>query len=90
LEDGTGKALHPAQKPIKLMAKLISIEPSSVLDPFMGLGSTGVVCVYAGVDFVGIETDSRYYDIASQRIEQAGNLPLFALPEIEQMAMQWA
>ena len=48
----------------------------TVLDPFMGSGTTGVACVQTGRNFIGIEIDEGYFNIAKQRIEQA-QPPLF-------------
>jgi site-specific DNA-methyltransferase (adenine-specific) len=68
-----GGKVHPTQKPVRLMkwclAKLGN--PTSILDPFMGSGSTGVAAVQAGLDFTGIERDPDYFDIACKRIEDA-------------------
>lgn len=68
-------AVHPTQKPIRLKAWCIDQMPwvHSVLDPFMGSGTTGVACVQAGVQFIGIEREPKYFDIACRRIEQAAN-----------------
>jgi hypothetical protein len=71
LEPGTDKALHPTQKPIRLMKRLLAVEPTSVCDPFMGTGTTGVAAVQMGIPFVGIERDERYFQIACKRIEDA-------------------
>jgi len=71
LEEGTKKAAHPAQKPISLMRALIESSPGSVLDPFMGLGTTGVACHQTGRNFIGIEIDENYYNIACERIAKA-------------------
>jgi len=87
LEGGTGKALHPAQKPVELMSELLAIEPDSVLDPFMGLGATGVACAYSGIDFAGIEIDPVYFEIAQKRICEARAIPPLFVPEPEQMEM---
>lgn len=79
----TDGAEHPTQKPVKLMAWTLAQvgHPASVLDPFMGSGTTGVACVQAGVRFVGIERDPAYFDIACRRIEEAYRQPrLFAEP----------
>ena len=46
-----------------------------VLDPFMGSGTTGVACVQMGRQFIGIEKEPRYFDIACRRIEQAQKQP---------------
>ena len=62
---------HPTQKPIALMKKLIdihSIKDQSVLDPFMGSGTTGVACKELGRNFIGIEIEPKYYEIAKKRI----------------------
>lgn len=63
---------HPAEKPVHLMRKIIDETPAPVvLDPFMGSGTTGVAAVQAQRDFVGIEMDERYFDIACRRVEDA-------------------
>ena len=65
---------HPAQKPIRLMTKLISLFTNpgdTILDPFMGSGTTGVACVQTGRNFIGIEISAEYYAIAEKRIAQA-------------------
>jgi DNA modification methylase len=63
---------HPTQKPVSLMRHLISKCGNSIIvDPFMGSGSTGVAAMLDGRDFVGIEQDPKYFDIACKRIEQA-------------------
>ena len=63
---------HPTQKPIVLLEhfiKLLSNEGDLVVDPFMGSGSTGIVCKKSGRDFIGIELDKEYFNIAKKRIE---------------------
>jgi DNA modification methylase len=64
---------HPAEKPVPLLERLISKHPNclTVLDPFMGSGTTGVACARLGRRFVGIEIEPRYFDIACRRIEEA-------------------
>ncbi len=65
---------HPTQKPMKLMNELIGLFSNpgqSVLDPFMGSGTTGVACVNLGRKFIGIEIERKYFDIACERIDQA-------------------
>lgn len=61
---------HIAQKPVEVMAHLLSILPegATVVDPFMGSGSTGVAAVRAGINFIGIETDAHFCDVAARRI----------------------
>jgi site-specific DNA-methyltransferase (adenine-specific) len=64
---------HPTEKPADLMQVLIenSTEPGqTVLDPFMGVGGAGVASVRTGRQFIGIEIDEKYYDIAKERIER--------------------
>lgn len=65
---------HPTQKPIALMEYLIKTytnENETVLDFTMGSGSTGVACVNTKRNFIGIEMDSKYFEIAEQRIKEA-------------------
>lgn len=70
----TGKnRLHPTEKPIKLLDELIklhSFENDTVLDCFMGSGTTGVACKRANRNFIGIELDDNYFEIAKKRIEE--------------------
>lgn len=66
-----GKNLHDTEKPVELMKILVgnsSQENSIVLDPFMGIGSTGIACKELNRRFVGIEIDKDYFDIAQKRI----------------------
>ena len=66
--------VHPAEKPLPLMRYLIEklTQPGdTVLDPFMGSGTTGVACVQTGRRFIGCEIDPAYFAIAQQRIAQA-------------------
>ena len=65
---------HPTQKPVKLLEDLIrtySNEGNIVLDFTMGSGSTGVACINTNRDFIGIELDENYFNIAKKRIEEA-------------------
>lgn len=66
-------AEHPTQKPVRLMQWSIEQvgSPASILDPFMGSGSTGVAATRMGKTFIGIEREPRYFDIACRRIEEA-------------------
>lgn len=65
--------IHPSQKPIGLMKWCLGFFSTSktVLDPFMGSGTTGVACAQLGRKFIGIEIEPKYFDIACRRIEQA-------------------
>ena len=64
------KTAHPAQMPLEVMEKIIGILPDnvSIIDPFMGSGTTGVACKKIGKDFIGIEQDKEYFQIAKIRI----------------------
>ena len=65
---------HPTQKPIELMKWSIEQcknKPKTILDPFMGSGTTGVAAIQMGRKFIGIEREPKYFDIACKRIEQA-------------------
>jgi len=65
---------HPWPKPLPLIKKLVAHwakEGQTILDPFMGSGTTGVACVQTGRKFIGIEIDPGYFEIAKRRIEQA-------------------
>lgn len=70
------EVLHPTQKPISLMEYLIRTytnEGETVLDFTMGSGTTGVSCANTNRNFIGIERDETYFNIAKQRIEEANN-----------------
>lgn len=67
------KVAHPTQKPIKLMERIIEVftnEGDTVLDFCMGSGSTGVACKNLNRDFIGIELNKEYFDIANNRINK--------------------
>ena len=66
------------------------IDANTILDPFMGSGSTGVACAMMGRKFIGVELDQKYFDIACQRIEKAYQQPdLFVeQPKPEQEVME--
>jgi DNA modification methylase len=70
---------HPTQKPVRLMEWCISFLPEAktILDPFMGSGTTGVAAVKLGRRFIGIEIEPRYFDIAVRRISDALKQPDF-------------
>lgn len=75
---------HQTEKPVELIAtiaEVVSPTGGTVLDPFMGSGTTGVACVKLGRKFIGIEIEPKYFDIACRRIEQAYAQPdLFVQP----------
>lgn len=71
LVSGAERLGHPTQKSLKLMEDLISIHTNPeeiILDPFMGSGSTGEAAVRLGREFIGIELDNKYYEIAKKRL----------------------
>ena len=65
------KTEHPCQMPLEVMKKIIGILPDNyiILDPFMGSGTTGAACKELNRDFIGIELDEKYFNIAKKRIE---------------------
>lgn len=70
------KGIHPAEKPIELIQRFIKVssqEGDTVLDCFMGSGTTGVACAQLNRSFIGIEVDPKYFDIAKQRIMESCN-----------------
>ena len=76
--------LHPTQKPVGVMRwSIAKTKGETVLDPFMGSGTTGVAAVQMGRKFIGIEREPKYFDIACKRIEDAqrqGDMFIQALP----------
>ena len=78
-----GPRYHPSQKPIKVMEWCISqvSDARTVLDPFMGSGTTLVACQRLGRQGIGIELDESYFEIAAKRVEEACRQPdLFVTP----------
>jgi site-specific DNA-methyltransferase (adenine-specific) len=70
------KGLHPTQKPLSLMSYLIKTHSNVddvVLDCTMGSGTTGVACVETGREFIGIEMDEKYFNLANERIDKQRN-----------------
>lgn len=73
-KDENGKNLHDTQKPVELMKILVensSQEGDIVLDPFMGIGLTGLACIECGRNFIGVELDPQYFEIAERRLDEA-------------------
>ena len=78
IRKGQEERHHPTQKPVGVMEWCLTHLPDdcrTVLDPFMGSGTTGIACVKAGLSFTGIERDERYFDIACKRVEDAYKQP---------------
>lgn len=72
--DTKNQKVHPTQKPTRVMVwslTQLKDEPMTILDPFMGSGTTGVACINLGRRFIGIEIEPGYFDIACKRIEDA-------------------
>ena len=74
---------HPTEKPVSLMCWCLSFVPNArtILDPFMGSGTTGVAAIQMGRKFIGIEREPKYFEIACKRIEQAVAQPQLFEPE---------
>jgi len=72
-EKGAQRGDHPTQKPLEVMKWAIGHAPNSdtILDPFMGSGTTGVAAVQMGKAFIGIEREGRYFEAACRRIREA-------------------
>jgi site-specific DNA-methyltransferase (adenine-specific) len=69
---GVERNTHPCVKPVDLMrylCRLITPPCGLILDPFMGSGSTGIAAYLEGFNFIGIEREEEYYNIAQQRLE---------------------
>jgi DNA modification methylase len=77
---------HPCQIPLEIMKRIIGILPKDyiIVDPFMGTGTTGVACKELGYDFIGVEIDEKYFEIANNRLngeKPNGETDLFLLPK---------
>lgn len=70
------KGLHPAEKQVDLLKRFVRVsskENDTILDTFMGSGSTGVACKELNRNFIGMEIEDKYFDIAKKRIEEKDN-----------------
>lgn len=77
-----GKIDHPCPRPVSHMLDLVGALSGTILDPFMGSGTTGVACANLGRKFIGIEIEPKYFDIACKRIAAAYAQPrLFTEPK---------
>ena len=83
IRQGNEERYHPTQKPLEVMKWVIDLCPKSetILDPFMGSGTTGVAAIQMGKKFIGIERESKYFDIAWKRLELALAQPQLFEPE---------
>jgi site-specific DNA-methyltransferase (adenine-specific) len=81
IRKGNEKLYHPTQKPVSLMAWILSLKwtpPGTVIDPFLGSGTTAIACERLNRKWIGIEISEGYCEIAANRIEQeAKQLKLF-------------
>jgi len=84
IRKGDDVRTHPTQKPegvMKWCIEHLPLDARTILDPFMGSGTTGVACAKMGRRFIGIEIDERYFEIACRRIEEAYRQPdMFVAP----------
>jgi hypothetical protein len=74
---------HPTVKPVELMrylVRLITPPGGTVLDPFTGSGTTGMACVFEGFDFLGVEREAEYVEIARRRIGSVSPLLATEIP----------
>lgn len=83
---GTPNKQHPTQKPVSLMTWCCEFLPErvTILDPYMGSGTTGVAAIETGRKFIGIERDPAYFEIACRRIKQAASQGRLFAPEAQQ------
>lgn len=90
IRQGNEERYHPTQKPLEVMKWVIELCPKSetILDPFMGSGTTGVAAIQLGRKFIGIEREPKYFDIACKRIEQAVAQGQLFVPEIKQQTQE--
>ena len=75
-KDTNGKNIHDTEKPVELMKILIENSTQKgdiVLDPFVGVGATALACIESERDYIGIELDENYYNIANERVIQCKN-----------------
>ena len=87
MQDG---AVHPTQKPLALMEWCLGFLPNAqtILDPFMGSGTTLVACQRMGRHGTGIELDPDYFDIACKRVDEAARQPDLLIPETQPKPVQ--
>jgi len=79
---------HMTQKPVPLMEWCIKkVRGKTILDPFMGSGTTGIACVKLGRKFIGIEIEPKYFDIACRRIAEAQRQPDMLI-QVEKRAVE--
>lgn len=90
---GEAREGHPTQKPVEVMKWCIEQLPTTantIIDPFMGSGTTGVAAVKLGRQFTGIELEPKYFDIACRRISEAMKQPDMFIQQPKTKAKQEA
>lgn len=83
IRKGHEERFHPTQKPVGVIEWCLSHLPDNaqeIADPFMGSGTTGVACIRTGRQFIGVEREQKYFDIAVNRIRRAWQLKCSELP----------
>ncbi|MFW9879913.1 MAG: DNA-methyltransferase, partial [Candidatus Thorarchaeota archaeon] len=83
---------HPTQKPLELLNRIISSsskEGDWVLDPFVGSGTTGIVCSILNRKFIGIDSNKEYLDIAVKRFKDKNKKDLLFSPETKSHLMKY-
>lgn len=91
IRKGNDTRQHPTQKPVGVMEWCINQLPEhteTILDPFMGSGTTGVACAKLGRKFIGIELDPDYFEIACERIRKAYEQPDLFIEPPKQLKQQ--
>jgi len=86
-----GRYGHPTEKPVPLFSAWVrdfTNHGDTILDPFMGSGTTGVACVKLGRKFIGVEIEPKYFDIACRRIEAAYAQPDLFVPQTQPKPVQ--
>jgi len=85
-----GGKLHPTQKPVAIMEWCLGFLPDAktILDPFMGSGTTLIACQRMGRHGTGIELDPDYFEIACRRVDEAARQPDLLIPETRQKPVQ--
>lgn len=89
-ERDKSRRVHPTQKPVPVMEWCLGFVPeaNAVTDPYAGSGTTGVACVRLGRQFIGIELEPRYYEIAIKRIKaEIERFPLFEQVEAKERTL---
>jgi site-specific DNA-methyltransferase (adenine-specific) len=82
---------HPTSKPLKIVSELVRLfsdDSNTILDPFMGSGTTGVACIRTGRRFIGVEIEPKYCAIAVERMERELSQPMLPTLEPEKLKQE--